>query len=418
MRFNVFLSYALFLISTFAKAECLPAKTFIATDYLGGAFLRVNPKGNKVIFTDTATRSTQARTVLLEIAEQEDRNKQIINSIKTPFNDETYPVDTLSDEWTLIASPNHDGKMRYYELAEIQKNGFNAKPIYEDYENDYYHSTAELKGSQNNRKLVRTLLWKNQNYAEYEYIKGNQSKSSSMKLLRRGRICQNIVMENLSPDERNEEAKNRTLMDELSNQLKLKIFNLTSQGKTVDLEKDQSVKKIVDQMKKIKINDNVKNFDQPILNKTGDKVAAVVGTTLKVFQINEDKSCQEIKNLGTYSSKVRFSYPTSNGEELVSYKKKIFEGNTLVDRIVIFNMKSGLETVVPSDVPVSSFIEFTKEGRIFFYSEPKDGPKGYWLMDLNQISSNGQIKTDDATCIKRSEINSRLPKKKAGSGAR
>jgi hypothetical protein len=116
----------------FARAECVPAKTFIETKDSGGEFLRVSPNGNKLIFGDLA-QSSQNRTVLLDITKQDDRPEYSISRVRTPFNDETYPVDTLSDEWTLIASPNHDGKMRYYELGEVQKNGGNAKPVFEDY---------------------------------------------------------------------------------------------------------------------------------------------------------------------------------------------------------------------------------------------------------------------------------------------
>ncbi|MBL7555334.1 MAG: hypothetical protein JNM24_05890 [Bdellovibrionaceae bacterium] len=396
----------------------MPAKTFIETKDSGGEFLRVNSKGNKVIFGDLA-QSGQNRTVLLDIDQQGDEQKHTINRIKTPFNDETYPVDTLSDEWTLIASPNHDGKMRYYELGEVQKNGGNAKPVFEDSNNDYYHSTAELKGSGENRKLVRTLLWKNQKYADYEYTKGDHVKSSSMKPLQSGRVCQNIVMEGLSPSERNEEEKTRKLLDKVSDELTLEVSALKAQGKTeADIEKSEALKKIAAQMENIKLNDKVKNFDQPILNKTGDKVAAVVGTTLKIFQINEDKTCKELQDLGTYTSKARFSYPMSKGVELVSYKKKIFEGSELVDRVVILNMKTGSETVVPTETPVSSFIEFIKDGRIFFYSAPKEGPKGYWLMDLNQISPTGQIKTDNKTCIKQAMASRSSSKSKEDSGVR
>lgn len=415
----IFLLSLFVIFSNQGFTECVPAKVFVKIEEDGGYFIRINPKGNKIIFGDLNQEVGTNRTVLLKLSEQVDPQKYTVTKEETPFNDETYPVDTSADEWELIASPHHESKMRYYEFDEFLKNGKKAKPIYEDDFDGDYHSAAELKSSQKNKKLIRTVLWRNQQYADYEYIKGNGSKPSTMLPLKKGRVCQNIVMEDLSPVELIEEEKARDLSDKIIAEYIKEFSKLPKQvDMQEEIKKNETLKKLLAQFEKIKFSDKIKTFDEPILNKTGDKIAAVVGTHLKVFQINGDMKCTQIHDLGTYTSKARFSYPSPDGTELVIYKKKLFEGNKLSNRIVILNMKTGEESVVPSDVPVSSFIEFSKDGRIFFFSDSGRGAKGYWIMDLNQISATGEVNTDTKTCIKRTDIVSSSAEMKENSSAK
>jgi predicted ATP-grasp superfamily ATP-dependent carboligase len=59
--------------------------------------------------------------------------------------------------------------MNYYKFADLLQSQASAQPIYLDPLNDqYYQSSAELEGSTPTKRLVRTLLYSDHKYRDYE----------------------------------------------------------------------------------------------------------------------------------------------------------------------------------------------------------------------------------------------------------
>lgn len=116
------------------------------------------------------------------------------------MREESYPVEGAKGGWELIASPVNGGSrgpnggMDYFAFNDLKEKSQNSsKPAYTDPEHgEYYHSSAELPGSTDKVKKVRTLLYSDRNFRDYEMKMTGQGKVGSVVPGIKGKICDNI----------------------------------------------------------------------------------------------------------------------------------------------------------------------------------------------------------------------------------
>lgn len=149
------------ILAPVAHAECIAPREFINFSH-NGQYHRVHPSGNYVLYSNGG----------VSIADISDRSN--VKTIQTRMRQETYPVESATGGWDLLASPYDSDGMNYYQMKDILAKQAQATSVYKDKENDqYYHSSAELPGSTADVKKVRTLLY-GRTYREYEMRKDAQ----------------------------------------------------------------------------------------------------------------------------------------------------------------------------------------------------------------------------------------------------
>ncbi len=170
------------------KSTCVAPKESFPVKH-NGYYHRMHPSGNYFIYTDTN------RSFVVDIS-----NRAQPVTYKSKMREEAYPVEAAKGGWELIAAPidgggrGPKGGMQYYRFGDLtsSKSG-SAAPTYEDREHgEYYLSSAELPASTSQTKRVRTLLFSERHYREYDF---EMSKDGSIAKSKAGpikRLCENL----------------------------------------------------------------------------------------------------------------------------------------------------------------------------------------------------------------------------------
>lgn|GEM_PF-4840865 len=188
-------------------ANCIPAREAVQMPH-SGQYHRVHPSGNFVLY------STGRGVKIADITDRANPKE-----IFTPMKAETYPVESATGGWDLVASPYDVGGMNYYQFKDILKDQDAAKSVFKDKENDqYYHSSAELPGSTADVRKVRTLLY-GQTHREYTMTRdtaGNFTKVEAGPA--RQQMCSSFVNNNETPLDRSLNAEDTARRAELTQQ--------------------------------------------------------------------------------------------------------------------------------------------------------------------------------------------------------
>lgn len=183
-------SFLILLLSINASAAetCKATRETVDVPH-SGQYHRMHPSGNYFLYT------SGRGVTLVDIT---DRKKP--KEIKTPMQNETYPVEGANGGWELMASPTAGGGggpkggMEFYRFSDMTNGAPNsAKPVYQDREfGEWYHSTAELPGSTSDTKKVRMLLFTDRMYKDYEMKTNSEGAVTSSKSIQEGKLCDNI----------------------------------------------------------------------------------------------------------------------------------------------------------------------------------------------------------------------------------
>lgn len=269
--------------------------------------------------------------------------------IETPMLNETYPLMT---DWSIFASPDHrkDG-MRYYSFSEIKKKGIAADFDFNDKDhNQYYHSIGELSSS-GDKKVIRVTLLSRKT-KEYELTLKN-GRIVDHRELRSGSICDNIY-----------ESKADT-------------------------------------------------FWAPVLSMKGDEIVtfkyenvhAIKPSSLYIFKIKEDYTCEIEDHIDFQTSKAQFSYPVEGKKGSITFLGPFTRyGENYVSLVYLYDRDTKqLKALTKGDEYNNiGFPGFTVDGRVIFPACKKIGNNdfcGAVVVDPNQIDTEGNVIQNSKTCI-------------------
>lgn len=316
-------------------AECVPAISEIGLPYdiKTGRYHRVHPSGNYILIS--ASGDYGSSVSLVDISATTTTGIKEAKAYKTPMIDEAYPVE---GSWKLFASPNHTDGMRYYDFKTVLAKEKNAVPVFNDSNhNQYYHSSAELPGSNESLMKFRTLLWQDSRCADYEV--------------------------SYNPDG---SVKN------------------TKKGNSYELCKN--------------LNQTLRN---PILSKDGTEVASQdeAGNTV-IYKISSNHKCQMDADLGFPTSKVSFSYPDGNSKGKITFvgsSTQMINGvPQLVNGVHLYDRDTKETKFLSKNISDASYPGMTKDGRVVFINRNKHTAI---TVDPNQLNPDGSIKEDKSKCI-------------------
>jgi hypothetical protein len=316
-------------------AECVPAITEVKlpSDINTGMYHRVHPSGNYILVS--ASGGYGSSVSLVDISATDDEGKSKAKAYITPMKDEAYPVE---GSWKLFASPYHSDGMRYYDFKGVLANEKNATPVFNDSShNQFYHSSAELPGSNESVLKFRTLLWLGSSCADYEV---SYNADGSVKS--------------------------------------------TTKGKSYELCKNLG-----------------KTLNNPILSKDGTEVASQnsAGNTV-IYKIKSNNDCDLDVDLGYATSKVSFSYPEGNSKGKITFvgsSTQMINGVPQIVKGVHQYDRDTKETkFLSKDITNASYPGMTKDGRVVFINKSKHMAI---TVDPNQLNPDGSIKEDKSKCI-------------------
>lgn len=194
----------LFHTISLAYGDCLPARETVYAPH-EGHYHRIHPSGNYFIY------SKDKNITLVDITDRKDPRYVV-----TKMREETYPVEAASGGWDLIASPIEGGSqgpkggMEYYKfqdfIDQLNEGKTHQKPAFTDPNHgEFYHSTAELPGSTATSKKIRTLLYSNQAYREYDVKISPDGDVTSLNKSEVKFLCPDVLQKfNLPPKKRQE----------------------------------------------------------------------------------------------------------------------------------------------------------------------------------------------------------------------
>lgn len=218
------------LASTNASAECVPARETVNHRH-SGQYHRIHPSGNFALY------SSGNGVKIVDFT-----NRSAPKEIDTPMRAETYPVESATGGWTLLASPYDKDGMNYYQMKDLLEKKAQAKSIYKDKDNDqYYHSTAELPGSTRDVKRIRTLLYGKQ-YREYTMSKDEQGNFTKVEPgPARQQICMSFVspaVASLDTSLNAEDAAKRTAQQAEANRMQTQMDEWANRYRRLDYSRD------------------------------------------------------------------------------------------------------------------------------------------------------------------------------------
>lgn len=170
-----------------ATPQCLPAKEEILIPH-EGYYHRIHPSGNYFIYTYTD------KSYLVDVTDRKNPK-----AIQTPMREEAYPVEAPTGGWELIAAPIAGGGhgprsgTDYFKFENLLDKKSGTKPSYKDPgHGEYYLSSAELQGSTPTQKKIRTLLYSDREYRDYNLKLNAEGKVISSKKSKVKKLCSNI----------------------------------------------------------------------------------------------------------------------------------------------------------------------------------------------------------------------------------
>jgi hypothetical protein len=360
---------AILVISVTASAKyvgptCGPERQYISMPSgRGGTYTRVHPSGNYMLV------SGMGDVKILDLT------KNPAGVIDTPMIDETFPV---QPSWDLLASPNHDDGMRYYMFKDIKERKASARPVFNDEKhNEYYHSSAQLPGTNSSTKKIRTLLYSNGSYKDYEFKMSGGSVSSvasgGEKKICSGGLSGPGAPLPISSAEREQKISeiNRMIGD-----LEQRQNNASSASERQSLRAQRN-----QLIMQLQMYYQRSEFDRPILSQDGTEFGGHLGGTAKIVTIVGDKCIIE-KDLGLETSKINFSHkkPGKKGQVAFVSNEKAYLYDRDKDLLVdITGPGEGIDGYY-------SYPGFTGDGRLI-YQTKQNGEYKVVIVDPNQIDS-------------------------------
>lgn len=404
-------------------------KVELPEEYLHANYVRLSPNGKHLI----ATFSDGGVGLLkIDYSQKEGYN---LKHIKNALNDEAFPVEP---EWKFISSPYHDdGTMKYYVLKDIEERQEMAEPVFSSYFNEFYHS---IGGDENGFSVTRWSFLGTRDYVtkDSNIIKESDTYSICPNLydlpkgFQKYRTIFNTIFlyvtAHISANEEVYDFWDRALADmekkfnkewsdfteeENVETSKLAESYLTEAQRKIAwtmVEKGRSTKKEYELY--IELLDKLGNFDesdleeitefileQPILSPNRDMIAGLYNEKMRVYKINNDKTCTEVGTPGFRTSKVSFSYNDSYfTDRLVAYyyereNDESFESGTT--QFEVFNITKNKSYGLGIEYG-EAYPNLTKDGRAIYLNSTQ-----MVVVDLNSVS-NGEI--GGAPCLLESKL--------------
>lgn len=174
---------------------CVPPRQDFYVPFQG-QYHRMHPSGTYFIYTKNKS------SFVVDLS-----NPTAPLYLKSAMREEAYPVEAASGGWDLVAAPvdggwnGPKGGTEYYRFDDVASSlSDKAKPTYVDSEHgEFYLSSAELPGSSDETKEVRTLLLSDQSFRDYKF---EMSSDGSIKKATPGpikRLCEGAGSESEKP---------------------------------------------------------------------------------------------------------------------------------------------------------------------------------------------------------------------------
>ncbi len=368
--------------SMIAHGECTLARKFVnLPGEYAGTFTRVHPSGKYLIV------SKFGGVKLLDIT------GDTAIPISTPMQDET---NFVQGSGRLIASPNHEMRMKYFLTDEIIDKGPDAKMLFDDDHNQFYHSAAELKPSTISSFNFRTLLYSKE-YCDYSVqVKGNKATEVKSEC---GSICENGWVKEVDGTDSTlarQRKADRKILAELNREFKKLIKEKKNLPLVTPNEQDGTRGKIqilhanlnyqislvLQKIEPLHASLSPGRFEQPILSQDGTEVGALIDGKTKLFKILPNGQCKMEHDFKYDTSKVGFSAPEVGKKGKVAF---LAEG-----RVMIYDRDRDL----PVDVtgPNEGFEDdfsypgFTKDGRLIYQTKMSDGQYKIVILDPSRLN--------------------------------
>ncbi|MBC7741518.1 MAG: hypothetical protein H7061_04945 [Bdellovibrionaceae bacterium] len=379
------LIFTMTLSSITYAANCLPPREFIASPANnGGAYLRVHPTGDYVLYTGGRTSNVE----IIDFTKTNDSGAIAPVIIKTPMKNEAYPVE---GRWDLIASPYDIKGMSYYSFADFTsaavENKLTVEPVFSDRtHNQFYHSSAELPGGKKGNYDFRTTLWMDRWTQDYSVSIDAAGKREIKTKGARYQICENLFAP-LKIAGVTEVADIRTQMAGLSNE----YLNLQNTSTPAVLARRQEIQTLLSPLQQ-RLAHLVPSLNQLTLSKDGTMLAGIPSnkSTTHVYKIKENGECELVKDLGIRTSKVSFSYPYKNELPMVTYNAEGNAANNYVRGVYLYDLQTDKSFPISTAAAESaSYPGFTKDGRIIYKAIDADRKAGFVRADAVSIVTNG-----------------------------
>lgn len=360
---------------------CVPKREFIlAPDNTGGAYLRVHPEGTHLIVSDPAR--------IWDVSNRNEQGGVQIKSLTVPLNAETYPVE---GDWKLLASPRNADGMHYYQFDEILSGQKKVSPTFTDPDTDeFYHSVAELPGSNDDELKFRTVLYSSQKFQDYSVKRDSNGRYTKVTKGLSGNLCSRI-RGIAPPDKRLIEAELEKANAQMAALTKL---SPRPQG---FFERLNTVTNEIYRLQRVLSAEGMMYIETPVISKDGTELVGTMGKppTTKVLKIINESECELIEDLGFQTSKAMFSYPEAGKKgKLVFTSQELGAGQGSnggnVQRVYVYDRDTKVTSVVSDlEETFSSYPNLTRDGRIMYLSK-RNGCAGLSIVDLNQLVS-GQM---------------------------
>ncbi len=192
-----------------------------------GMYHRIHPSGNFFLFTE------KGRAVIVDVTDRKNPTRII-----SPLQDESYPVEAADGGWRMIASPVNGGArgpqggMSFYGFNDLVSKQNRAKASFTD-ENfgQWYHSVAELPGSDQKNKKIRMLLFTDLLYKDYDVKMVDEQTIDKANSTEPKRLCHNIFGKPIKTFEQQQAfARGRREISQLEAEISKLILNGDDSG--------------------------------------------------------------------------------------------------------------------------------------------------------------------------------------------
>lgn len=297
----------LLIISTlesWAVDQCVPARETVLFPH-NGLYHRIHPSGDFFLFSEGD------KAVLVDI-----RDRKKPRKIYSSMREETYPVEAAGGGWDLLASPIGGGSMgsqggtEYYSFSSlVDGDAKKTRPTYVDKQHgQYYHSSAELPGSTAGKKKVRTVLFEDLIYRDYEMAMAANGKVAQVKASPVDKLCKNLFSKIERPVE--VEKKYNAAMNELE-EIKEKYKKLDQDPNVDGAKKDALEKEYFDKL------------DSANREYYGEKFEEFNKANYKVRVLKGEKSQETTQLLREPNVREHFDHHSSTQEKLKEINQKI-----------------------------------------------------------------------------------------------
>lgn len=354
MKHLFFVSFLFFNFS--ALADCPEAIKTVDLGLYNAQYMRVHPSGKYAVLSNCRTRDEYEKTIssvspYVCLVDLTDLSKPRL--IPTPYlNDE---ISAVEPTWELLASPNHQGLMQYFNFENIKNNPKqNQKPVYKDSFNEYYQSSSVLK-KEGDGGTFRTMLWSGLRYQDYTV--DSFSNPKSVKASSQHSACTNLLPSMTEYDRMSDLIKKAEALATAHNE------NFSPWQNRLPLPERDELYNLTTKMEGI--------LEQPILSRTGHEIGGVYYGKTTFFKLKEDGTCSIARQLGFRTSKVNFS-PPGDGN-----KATFVADAPGPSPLYIYDIdKDNLQTFpVPSTANYLSSPNLVEGGRVFVLGGNGEGMK-------------------------------------------